>query len=128
LRVAYVDSSCLIAIAFEEAGSRELMARLSRFDGLFSSALTEAEFRSALRRERRTAVVGNLLSWLAWVYPRRRLTAEMEQILEIGHSRGADLWHLSCALFLRPSLPDLRFLTLDGRQDEIARALNFPGL
>lgn len=128
MRIAYIDSSCLIAVAFEEPGSRELMLRLSRFDGLFSSALTEAEFRSALRRERRLGVVGNLLSWLTWVYPRRRLTPEIEQILEIDSPRGADLWHLSCALFLRPKIRDLGFLTLDDRQDQIARALNFPGL
>jgi hypothetical protein len=115
-------------MAFEEPGSRDLMLRLSRFDSLFSSPLTEAEFRSALRRERRLGIVGNLLSWLTWVYPRRRLTPELEQILEIDSPRGADLWHLSCALFLRPRLQDLRFFTLDERQDQIARALNFPGL
>jgi hypothetical protein len=104
-------------MAFEEPGSRELMLRLSRFDGLFSSTLTEAEFRSALRREGRLGSVGNLLSWLTWVYPKRRLTPEIEEILEIDSPRGADLWHLSCALFLRPKLQDLQFLTLDYRQD-----------
>ena len=128
MKIAYVDSSCLVSIAFGEAGHRELMVQLSRFDRLFSSTLTEAEIRSALAREGVAGKGGTLLSWLSWVYPNRRLTSEMERVLEVGSPRGADLWHLSCALFLRTKLDGLRFLTLDGPQNRCARALDFAGL
>ena len=49
--VAYVDTSCLVAIAFGEAGSRKLATRLRSFDRLMSSNVLEAELRSALARE-----------------------------------------------------------------------------
>jgi len=128
LRIAYVDSSCLIAVALQEEGARELLVRLSRFDRLVSSPLAEAEFRSALVREGIPGKGGNLLSWLDWIQPYRRLTPEIEQILAVGRPRGADLWHLACALFARPKLAGLRFLTRDSGQNGIARALEFPGL
>ncbi|HET9225351.1 MAG TPA: PIN domain-containing protein [Thermoanaerobaculia bacterium] len=128
MRIAYVDSSCLIAVALQEEGAAELLVRLSRFDRLVSSPLAEAEFRSALVREGISGRGGNLLSWLDWIQPYRRLTPEIEQILELGRPRGADLWHLACALFVRPKLKNLYFLTRDGGQSDIARALDFPGL
>lgn len=122
---AYVDSSCLVALAFDEPGARKLAARLRRFDRLFSSNLLEAELRSALVREGLDANIGDLLSWLTWIYPNRPLTPEYARITAAGYLRGADLWHLANALFLAPDPTDLSFLTLDGRQGEIARRLGF---
>lgn len=122
---AYVDSSCLVALAFDEPGARRLKARLRRFDRLFSSNLLEAELRSALTREGVDVEVENLLSWLTWVYPNRPLTAEFVRITTAGYLRGADLWHLANALFLAPNATDLSFLTLDGRQKEVAQSLGF---
>jgi hypothetical protein len=129
MRVAYVDSSCFIAVSLDEPGSGVLLERLSRFDRLFSSNLLEAELRSALTREGRYGRIRNFITWIRWVLPRRRLTPEIEQILKVGWSKGPDLWHLACALFLRPDVNDpLFFLTLDGKQGEIARSLGFRGL
>jgi hypothetical protein len=128
LRIAYVDSSCLIAVALQEEGAGELLFQLSRFDRLVSSPLAEAEYRAALAREGVAGKAGNLLSWLDWIQPYRRLTPEIDRILEVGNARGADLWHLACALFVRPKLEGLRFITRDGGQASIARALDFPGL
>lgn len=51
MKLAYVDTSCLLAIAFAETGSRPLASRLGRFDRLFSSNLLEAKLRAALLRE-----------------------------------------------------------------------------
>jgi uncharacterized protein with PIN domain len=48
---AYVDTSCLVAIAFDEPEAARTAARLRRFERLFSSNVLEAELRSALRRE-----------------------------------------------------------------------------
>jgi predicted nucleic acid-binding protein len=122
---AYVDSSCLVAVAFDEPGARKLAARLRRFDRLFSSNLLEAELRSALVREGADGHIEDLLSWLTWVYPNRPLTPEYARITTLGYLRGADLWHLANALFLAPDPTDLSFLTLDGRQGAVARRLGF---
>jgi hypothetical protein len=129
VRLAYVDSSCLVAISLGEPGSEALLARISRFDRLYSSNLLETELRSALAREGSYGRIRNFLVWMRWVFPRRRLTQEVDQILNAGWLKGPDLWHLACALFLRPQIDDpLSFLTLDGKQGEIARSLGFRGL
>ena len=59
------------------------------------------------------------------MYPNRPLRGEFERVLVEGSVKGADLWHLACALFLAPEPKDLTFLTLDKRQEEIARKLGF---
>ena len=122
-RLAYVDTSCLAAVAFDEPGGRELARRLASFGRLFSSNLLEAELCAALAREQVTEDCGPLLSWIGWVYPDRPLTPEYREVLGLGRARGADLWHLACALFLRTRLRELAFLTLDKRQRELALAL-----
>lgn len=104
------------------------MVQLSRFDRLVSSHLLEAEFRAALARQARESSIRNFLSWVTWVFPKERLTQEFDQILEIRALKGSDLWHLACALTVRPRVPNLSFLTLDRNQAEVARSLGFPGL
>jgi hypothetical protein len=125
VKIAYVDSSCLIAISLDEPGCKALLVRLSLFDLLFSSNLLEAELKSALAREGSPGRVGNFLAWMRWVLPRRRLTGEINLILQEGWLKGPDLWHLACALFLRPQIDHLSFLTLDKKQGEMARSLGF---
>lgn len=128
MKVGYVDSSCLVAIAFGEAGSGELAAELGSFDLLLSSNLLEAELRSALVRERVAEAPDALLDALGWVLPDRPLSAELVEVLRAGHLRGADLWHLACALMLRADLPEMGFLTLDTPQAQVAAQLGFTGL
>jgi hypothetical protein len=125
VKIGYVDSSCLISIALGEPGSRELEFRLSRIEKFFSSNLLEAEFRAALAREGTRGRVRNLLAWVNWIYPRRRLKPEIDQILGVGILKGADLWHLACALFMRPQIEVTHFLTLDDKQSAIAKSLGF---
>ena len=60
--------------------------------------------------------------------PIRRLTGEIDRALACGYVRGADLWHLACALFVTPEPADLAFLTLDAGQAGVAGRLGFPGL
>lgn len=122
---AYVDTSCLVAIAFDEAGAARMAAQLRRFTRLFSSNLLEAELRSALKREEVEDQELHLLSWLTWLYPNRPLTREIDRITALGYLKGADLWHLANALFLAPDTQDLTFLTLDKRQQEIGARLGF---
>ncbi|HSF02219.1 MAG TPA: PIN domain-containing protein [Solirubrobacterales bacterium] len=126
MSLAYVDTSCLVAIAFAEPGARGMAQRLGAFDRLLSSNLLEAELRSALGRE---GVPGEaarpLLAGITWVHPDRPLTRELNRITAVGYLRGADLWHLACALFLAPDGRDLAFLTLDRRQAAVAGRLDF---
>ena len=125
MKGGYIDSSCLISIALGEPGSRELETRLARIERLYSSSLLEAEFRAALAREGTVGRIRNLLAWVNWIYPRRRLTSEMDQILGVGTLKGPDLWHLACALSIRPKFEVIHFLSLDDKQSKIARSLGF---
>jgi predicted nucleic acid-binding protein len=121
---AYVDSSIVAAIVFGESGAKQLARRLQSCQQLFSSQLLEAEVRSAARRERRPVDEG-WFAGLTWVMPSRSLSAELTRVLETGYLRGADCWHLACALYLAPEPSELPFLTLDSRQRSAAAALGF---
>lgn len=125
MSLAYVDTSCLVAIAFDEPGGRHLARKMENYDRLFASNLLEAEFRSALLREKVNDGADTLLSWITWVHPGRPLTQEFKQISTVGYLKGADLWHLAHALFLAPDAKGLDFLTLDSRQREVAAMLGF---
>lgn len=124
MRAAYVDSSCLVSLAFDEPGASEISRCLTEYDELFSSPLLEAEVRSALVRE---GIGGEaeLLSWVTWVLPARPLSFEISVALGVGYLRGADLWHLACALYLAPTPRELGFATADRRQAEVATKLGF---
>lgn len=122
---AYVDSSFLLAIAFGEPNLAGLAERLDRFDAVYASDLVEAEVLSALAREEMVLPEPDSFSSLSWTFPDRPLTPEFQRILKAGHLKGADLWHLACALYLSPAPGDLSFLTLDTRQKRIAAKLGF---
>jgi len=125
MKAAYVDTSCLVAVAFGEKGAVSLGRRLEGFDELFSSNLLEAEFRASLVREE-VDDAPDLLSWFTWVLPDRPLSREFGKVLAAGYLRGADLWHVGCALFLAGGKPsDLHFLTLNHRQCAVAEQLGF---
>ena len=124
MNAAYVDTSCLVAVAFGEPGYKTVASRLDRFDYLFASNLLEAELRAAFRREKVNAD-DVLLASLSWVLPDRALTAELKVVLDAGHLRGADAWHLACALYLSPDPSELVFLTMDRQQARVADALGF---
>ena len=126
MRAAFVDSSCLVAIALRERSSAKLSARLESFDVLLAPALLEAELRCALAREGVEADPLELLEPLSWVLPDRPLGAEIGRVLAGGYLRGADVWHLACALYVEPSPSELVFLTLDRAQGEAAVRLGFP--
>lgn len=124
MRVAYVDTSCLVAVAFGERGAKALARRLEKYDEIVSSNLLEAELLSALSREE-VDDDGDLLGGVSWILPDRRLTAEFQQVLSVRYVRGADLGHLATALYLAESPADVDFLTLDSAQREAASALGF---
>ena len=124
MTVAYVDTSCLVAIAFGEQGAEALARRLEAYDEIVSSNLLEGELLSALTREE-VDDDGGLLDGVGWVLPDRRLTAEFHRVLSVRYLRGADLWHLATALYVAESPADMDFLTLDSAQREAAAAVGF---
>ncbi len=125
MSVAYVDSSALIAIAFNEPTGQAMARRLEAFSTLLSSNLLEAELRAACQREEQD-FDPEVVAGIEWVLPRRPLTAELAAVLAAGHLRGADLWHVATALFVTHEPGSTAFLTLDRRQRAVAEALGFP--
>lgn len=125
MRRAYVNSSVLVAIALREPGGARAARRLGGFEHLYASDLLAAEVRSALVRER-VEWDASLLESISWVLPERPLGAELERVFATGYVRGADAWHLACALYLSPDAGELAFVTLDSPQASVATALGFP--
>jgi hypothetical protein len=123
---AYVDSSVLLTIALAQFGHDVLAERLAGFDKIYSSNLLEAEFTAALRREG-APDGGALTRRISWVLPDRALSQEIRTVMAGGYLRGADLWHLACALYLSPDPRELVFLTVDQQQAAIAAAVGFAG-
>jgi PIN domain len=124
VKVGYVDTSFLAAIAFAEPGHQELIDRLRAFDLLCSSNLLEAELLATFQRHD-FVDDGVILGQVAWVLPDRPLSPEIQAVLAAGHLRGADLWHVACALYLSPDPGELAFLTVDRAQGEVASGLGF---
>lgn len=122
---AYVDASCIVAIAFSEPGEHGIRRRLERCDSIHASNLLEAEVRAAYRRQH-VVVDQRLLARIEWILPDRSLSTELERVFQAGELRGADAWHLASALYFAPAPSQLPFITLDERQAEVAAALGFP--
>jgi hypothetical protein len=97
---------------------------LARFDEAVSSSVLEAEFLAACRREG-IAPDGATLEKIGWVFPDRRLSDETAAVLAQGPLRGADAWHVACALYFAGGRRDVAFLTLDQRQRAVAQRLGF---
>ena len=121
---AYVDSSCIVAIALGEPIAGKLATRIRAFTSLLAHPLLDAEVRSACLREG-AAVPSNDLAAIAWVEATRPLSAEVERVLAAGYLRGADCWHVATALLVSPDTRQLTFLTLDERQRGVAKKLGF---
>ena len=125
MKAAYVDTSSVLAVYLLEPGHRGVVDALSEYDEVLSSNLLEAELRSAMLREGLESPDLDLLQRFAWVHPSRPLTEEITAVLATGYLRGADLWHLACALYLRNSHRGVDFISLDRRQSEVAERLGF---
>ena len=110
----------------EPAGGR-VQTVLQGVDRLLAANLLEAEVRAVAAREAvDQAAIGAALAHVEWVFPDRALTAEIESVLAAGRLRGADCWHLAVACYVAEQPSRLPFLTLDGPQTRVARALGFP--
>jgi len=127
VRAAYLDTSFVLAILFDEAGALGLRRTLGRYERAFSSDLLTAETLSAAVREHlEVPAVMTALEAVALVLPHRSLDRELRDVLAQGYLRGADAWHLACASFLAEGArSELAFLSRDVAQRRVARRLGF---
>ena len=122
MNLAYVDTSALVAIVFGKQGATATIRELDTLDELFLSNLSDAELKASLVREQVSFDL-DFQSWISWVLPDRPFTAEFSRVLAAGYLRGADLWHLACALYLADDPKAISFVTLDKQQRAVARKL-----
>ncbi|MEK6608741.1 MAG: PIN domain-containing protein [Myxococcota bacterium] len=124
---AYVDTSFLVAVALQEPNWRALRRSIGAAEALYSSELLVAEFLATAARERLSAEATRAaLSPVTVVIAERTIRPEIERALAAGRLRGADLWHVACALYLTPDPAQLAFLSRDAEQRAVAAKLGFP--
>jgi len=123
----YLDTSAFLAVLFGEPQSTPVLSILRDAGEILASDLLEAEARAAgARRNRPEEEMDTALAKLSLFQPNRALTAELKRVLSISPLlRGADLWHLACALYLAGDPSNLPFVTLDEAQGEAAGRLGF---
>ncbi|MDE0271529.1 MAG: PIN domain-containing protein [Gammaproteobacteria bacterium] len=124
MTIAYVDTSALVAVAFGEPEAPAVAQRLNACTTILSSNLLEAELRSVYSREGRP-FEADRIARIEWIMPNRSLSPEIVAVLDTGHGRGADLWHLATALYVAPDPSELSFVTLDKKQGATAALLGF---
>jgi predicted nucleic acid-binding protein len=127
---AYLDTSFFVAIVLGEPGAARLRRVLAAHDRVLTSDLLVAETLCAARREGIDIdLLRPAMSALTLVLPARSLEQEMREALEVGRLRGADLWHVACALFVAGTArSELAFLSRDAAQRTVAKRLGFPAL
>jgi len=126
--IAYLDSSFLLTIAFGEGEAAALRRIVGRYRRLLSSDLIVAECLAVAQRESidPDAMLGALRA-IDLVLPSRSLAPEMREALDEGRLRGADLWHVACALFVAAGTrSEIAFLSRDQPQRRVAKRLGFP--
>ena len=127
MKSAFIDTSALASILFKEPAYPAVLNILEGLETVSASCLLEAEIRSAAVRESiDQGDVDGVLSKVEWVLPDRPLSHEIRSIVSKGIPlRGAELWHLACALYLAGDPANLPFVTLDGGQAGAAERLGF---
>lgn len=126
MTIAHIDGSPVIGVLFDEKGHESLIESVLVLDRVFSPNLLEAEVRAVTVRESIVADhFSKVLARIDWVLPDGPLSGEIDRALSAGYLRGADLWHLTCALYLKGEHAGARFLSLDRKQLEVARLLGF---
>ena len=127
MSLAYLDTSFLLSILFNEPGARKLSGVLGQFERVFSADLLVAETLAAAPRENvGLDRVEPVLKTISLLLPDRTLLPEVREVLAHGYLRGADLWHLASAMFLAgPDRAAIAFLSRDSAQRAMAGHVGF---
>lgn len=125
MRAAYLDTSALIAVAFEEPGAAHVQNFLEEEPRLVSSELIVAEtFSAFVRNDRPLTEARTWLESVNRIPVEGPLDKELTRIFRSSRVRGADAFHLATALWLTGGA-SLVFLTLNKQQALAARQLGF---
>lgn len=125
MRAAYLDTSALIAVAFDEPGATHVQSFLEEEIRLVSSELIVAETLSAfVRNDRSLTEAKGWLESVNRILVDTPLDKELTRIFRSSRVRGADAFHLATALWLTGGA-SLVFLTLDKQQAMAAQQLGF---
>ena len=127
MSTAYLDSSFLLSMILNQTDSSGLRIVLSQYDRVVSGDLIVAECLSVARRESFDVdAVLAVLGSVDLVHPSRSLASEIRHALNEAYLRGADLWHVACALFVATDSPStIAFLSRDRSQRRVASHLGF---
>lgn len=121
----YLDASAILSVILNEEASEYFFKEIEGKQ-LFSSRLLEAEVLSTLKRE---GIEFSKFEYyepmITWIMPDRSLKSEVVKILEKKYLRGADLWHLACAMYALGESGNSEFCSLDKSQRAAARANGF---
>jgi predicted nucleic acid-binding protein len=138
--ILYAESSAVLSWLLEERAGEPARRALEAAGAVAASRLTLFECTRALRRAEegglldaartdraRTLLAGAAARW-ELVEVAAEILAEADRRFPREPVRSLDALHLGTALFLRPRVPGLAFLTLDDRIAGNARLLGFPVL
>lgn len=126
--ICYIDTSVLVALLFDESGADSAREFLKSSKRRISHHLIESEIFSVFHRQgsEYDAAI-SALNAIEVVYPNVSLRDYSVEIARrYSYLRGADLLHVSCALWLSSKRPEsFGFLTLDKKQNSVARDIGF---
>ena len=124
--ITYIDSSAVVGKLLGD-GIHPALIKPDNKLRLYSSPLLYSEVAAVARREGVALKEVDIITrGIEWVIPASQLKHEVAQVLAVGYARGADLFHLATALWLAGSnVKELRFITLDVPQQELAGKLGF---
>lgn len=125
--IVYLDTSCLVALAFQESGFKLISQKLKLANDVFSHHLLEAEFLATARREQiGLDLFTDLLAGVRLIYPEQSFAMELKTIFSHDYLRGPDAMHLATAMWLAGGQnKEVHFLTRDEKQAAIGRKLGF---
>lgn len=122
----YVDTSVVIGVYFREKEYQRMRTTLSEAADVLSSSLLVAEMASTFKREEIDMVfLEPCVQSISIYYPNASLLPYYKKILTQGYCRGANLFHLACAMQLDPEVKELSFATHDSQQKKLAEKLGF---
>lgn len=126
--IAYLDSSYILGILFREERYNAHQKRIKSLNHAVTSLFSQAEIMSSLKRE---AIEFDSFIQMAdaidWLLLGDRLDEELARVFAHGYLRGADAFHLATALWFvgDADTKDCAFLTLDKKQETVAKSLGF---
>ena len=126
IAAGYLDTSALLAVLFRQPEAERVFNAIRSVPQVVSSDLIISETLSACRRERVDLAKARV--WLERIHIIRAVVDEdaTAAVLKHGYIRGADLHHVTSALWMFEGLErQVCFATLDDTQAGIAAAFGF---